>query len=278
MPKPLFPVLNIPALDRLIEKLKSEGIDEVAVNCHHLANQIEGWGKKNKDAILLRENILLDTGGAIKNAFDTLGWDKPLLVYNADIISNIPVKALLRSFSDRPGHEAMFCLHNHPQFNKVATKGDAICSFNSPGEDSLAYTGISVFSPDIFKDAPRKKPFPLIPYIQDQIKKGKRVGFCRAEELAKEKEKWLWHDIGTPRGYLDANLSLLSLSEKKNLVQDCTVHEDIKIDSGVVIGEASEISGSGTLKNVIIWPNSHVKIKEPVENCIFTPYGRVDIR
>ena len=41
MPKALVPVLGKPLLAHVIEKLKSEGFDDITVNVHHFADQIE---------------------------------------------------------------------------------------------------------------------------------------------------------------------------------------------------------------------------------------------
>ena len=41
VPKPALPVAGVPMLVRILRKLKAAGVDRIAVNTHHLKEQIE---------------------------------------------------------------------------------------------------------------------------------------------------------------------------------------------------------------------------------------------
>ncbi|NPA95657.1 MAG: NTP transferase domain-containing protein [Thermodesulfobacteria bacterium] len=276
VPKPLFPVLNQPAVDTLIARVKDEGIKEPVINCHHLADQLISWAAA-RGIPYLWEKILLDTGGAIKNAFDKLGWDKPLLVYNADIVSNVSVRALFEKFQAAIDLDALFCLHDHPTFNKVVTSGQRIESFKGSGSRCLAYTGIAIFTPDLFKNAP-DSPFPLIPYIQSLIERGAKIGFCRGEMVTLDNSRWMWHDIGTPTGYLHANLDLLATKGKEYLLDHCHIQGNVQIGNGVIAGKGANISGSGRISKSVIWPETRLFLETDTCNCILTPFGTVEAR
>ena len=43
IPKPLFPVMNRPVLEHTIDLLKSAGIEDIAVNLHHLGDKVEKY-------------------------------------------------------------------------------------------------------------------------------------------------------------------------------------------------------------------------------------------
>ncbi len=274
IPKPLFPVLDMPALDRLVLKLRSEGIDEIAVNCHHLTEKMETWKTVSpcgKHVTLLKEEVLLDTGGAIKNLFEKLGYDRPLLVYNADIISNLSITSLFREFTKRSGALALLCLHSNPLFNKIRCKFSKIISFKGKGKDLLAYTGIAIFRPECFKEAP-STPFPLIPFIQQLIDKGTEIGACRAEEIARD-EKWMWQDIGTPRGYLEANFGLLAIKGQDRLLNSDCVSDTVRLAKRVIIGRDARLSGTLSLKNVVVWPKTSLNMDGEIKDAIVTPFG-----
>lgn len=97
MPKALVPVAGKPMLEHVIEKLKASGFDEIVINIHHFGEQIIDF-LKEKDNFGIRIWIsdeteeLLDTGGGIKKA--SAHFDEPFLVHNADILSNVDLKAM----------------------------------------------------------------------------------------------------------------------------------------------------------------------------------------
>lgn len=273
VPKPLFPVLEMPALDRLIMKLRSEGINDIVINCHHLAEKMTAWKKTSpwgRYVTFLEEEVLLDTGGAIKNLFERLGYDKPLLVYNADIISNVSIGDLLARFEEQPESLALFCLHDCPSYNKIRCEGAKIISFKGHGQDLLAYTGISLFRPECFRTSP-SDPFPLIPFIQELIDQGTEICACRAEEIVHE-EKWMWHDIGTPRGYLKANFSLLAQKRKKRLIDTDLISNTVTIGEHAIIGKNSRLSGNLFLENVVVWPETILYMDGELSDAIVTPF------
>lgn len=97
MPKALVPVMGKPMLEHVIGKLKAVGFDEIVINVHHFAQQIIDF-LKAKDNFGIKIWIsdeseeLLDTGGGIKKAAPY--FDEPFLVHNADILSNVDLKAM----------------------------------------------------------------------------------------------------------------------------------------------------------------------------------------
>lgn len=97
MPKALVPVMGKPMLEHVIGKLKAAGFDEIVINVHHFAQQIIDFLKaKDNFGIQIwisdESEELLDTGGGIKKAAPY--FDEPFLVHNADILSNVDLKAM----------------------------------------------------------------------------------------------------------------------------------------------------------------------------------------
>ena len=87
-PKPLIKIGNKNLLERAIELLINHGIEEIAINVHHLSDQIKNFiiGKKYKVKIIIsdEQDILLDTGGGIFQA--TRSFKKPFVVVNPDTL------------------------------------------------------------------------------------------------------------------------------------------------------------------------------------------------
>lgn len=102
MPKALVPVAGKPLLQHTIEKLKSAGFNEIIINIHHFAEQIINFIETNNHfgiriAFSDEREKLLDTGGGIKKAVEFFNDNKPFLVHNVDILSNIDLRRLYKT-------------------------------------------------------------------------------------------------------------------------------------------------------------------------------------
>ncbi|MDJ0989934.1 MAG: sugar phosphate nucleotidyltransferase, partial [Desulfobacterales bacterium] len=75
-PKPLFTLDGRPLLERIINQLIAAGVRTIAINTHHLAEQIAAYLAAESFAariILRHEPEILGTGGAIRNTADIWG-------------------------------------------------------------------------------------------------------------------------------------------------------------------------------------------------------------
>ena len=169
MPKALVPVAGKPMLEHVIGKLKSAGFDEIVINVHHFAHQIIDFLKaKDNFGIQIwisdESEELLDTGGGIKKAAPY--FDEPFLVHNADILSNIDLKAMynyhLTSSNDatllvsprKTVRNLLFDEGNRLQgwVNKdtLQTKPEGLV-YHPEVQKEYAFGGIHVISPTLFK-------------------------------------------------------------------------------------------------------------------------------
>ena len=97
-PKALVAVGGMTLLEIAIKRLKSIGCQDIIINIHHFGQQIVDYIQQNdqfgiKIQFSDESEKLLDTGGGLKKAawfFD----DAPFFVYNADILSDIDLKAM----------------------------------------------------------------------------------------------------------------------------------------------------------------------------------------
>ncbi len=101
MPKALVPVGGVPMLQRVVGRLKAAGCQHAVVNVHHFASQITDFLATNNNLgidirISDETTALLDTGGGIKQASQQglFASNAPILIHNADIISNIDLRSL----------------------------------------------------------------------------------------------------------------------------------------------------------------------------------------
>ena len=71
IPKPLIPILGKPVLQYVIERISSLPVDRIGINLHHRKEVIKEWIKQSafsNKAKIYPEDIILGTGGALKNA------------------------------------------------------------------------------------------------------------------------------------------------------------------------------------------------------------------
>ena len=88
-PKPLIKVGSKNLLERSINLLENHGVEQIVINVHHLADQIEkfilNFNSKAKITISDEKDLLLDTGGGVKEG--TKIFDKnPFFVLNPDTL------------------------------------------------------------------------------------------------------------------------------------------------------------------------------------------------
>ena len=98
IPKALVRVGGKPLIEYVLKNLVAAGSKRIVVNVHHFANQIIEYLQQNDFGVDIRVSdeteMLLDTGGGIKNAAPFFNTSKPVLIHNVDILSNVDLRAL----------------------------------------------------------------------------------------------------------------------------------------------------------------------------------------
>ena len=88
-PKPLLEIGGNTLLERAINLLINHGVEEITVNIHHLADQIEKFISEFKSEIKIKisneKDLLLDTGGGVKKGTKEFK-DNPFFVINPDTL------------------------------------------------------------------------------------------------------------------------------------------------------------------------------------------------
>ncbi len=110
LPKALVPISGKPLLEHVSRRLMASGIDEVVVNVHHFADDIEKWisgqdwlcqnpEDKTQGKMLMQvsdeRKALLETGGAVLHARKYLEGCGSFLIHNVDILSDCDLPWLM---------------------------------------------------------------------------------------------------------------------------------------------------------------------------------------
>src|SRR5437879_10936304 len=105
LPKPLVEIAGPTLLESTLSRLRDFGVGEVIINVHHFADMILEYLKTNEnfgmDIEISREEVLLDTGGGLKNAAyffceESSGFDAPFILHNVDVISTIDLRRMVQ--------------------------------------------------------------------------------------------------------------------------------------------------------------------------------------
>ncbi len=277
IPKPLFPVFNRPNIERIVMGLAREGFNNIYINVFHLAENILSWASGldlNGSRIhILRESMLLGTGGALANAYYYLDRHDPILVINSDIVTDISLRRTYE-IHKRHGCLASLVIHRRTPWNKIKVLDGAVVEFDYTGHDAHAFTGISVLDPEFISRVPRSKGS-LIDVLERVIHAGERVLGIDIDIISHDPLRHLWEDIGSPEGYLGAHEALIKRgwSGNETLISASVVPDDASFHDWVVIGSGVSMGSSVTVKRSVIWDNVRIPRGSVVEDCICTPFG-----
>ncbi|MGE0085029.1 MAG: sugar phosphate nucleotidyltransferase [Desulfococcaceae bacterium] len=199
-PKPLFPVGGMPLLEIHIRNLASAGCEGIAVNTHHLHEQIaeyiaaQTWPVPVK---AVHEPVILGTGGAIRNVADF--WDqRPFMVINSDILTDTDLREVY-DFHIRHSCPVTLVLHDTPEFNHVSVSEEGfVTGFHEPGAYvRRSFTGIQVLDPSVPDFIPSEGFSSSIDVYRQMLTAGIRI-------RAFDSGRYFWKDLGTPQRYREA--------------------------------------------------------------------------
>ena len=188
-PKPLLLADGKSLIERIIERLVSAEITEIVINHAYLGKQIEdalGDGSQFGATIYYSPEGEkgLETAGGIIHALPLLG-EKPFLVVNADIATDFPFQHLHEKSIDLAHLILVANPAHHPQGDFHLNADNTL---SSDEKNCLTFSGIGLYSPQLFQQAP-KNSTKLAPILREAMLKGHVTG---------EYFEGLWMDIGTP--------------------------------------------------------------------------------
>ena len=216
-PKCLIEVGGIPMLERVVERLKGAGVTSVVINVHHYADKVvhfvESRHKFGIEVVFSDEPTLLDTGGGLKKVARHFAAEDAFIIHNADIFSDIDLKALVSAHRargaigtlavmERPSQRGLhFALDNR----LVGWTGEGAVA--PEGTRVLAFCGVSVASSRIFEFMGEEDTFSI---IKSYLAASRSTGAVWGEVVTGRE----WTDIGTPE-QLQALRDRLGVRERR---------------------------------------------------------------
>ncbi|NNE28186.1 MAG: nucleotidyltransferase family protein [Saprospiraceae bacterium] len=207
-PKALIKAGDYPLLEIVISQLIHYGVDEVVINLHHFGEQIRQFlEKKNNFGITIHlsdeQDLLLDTGGALKRARPFLEGDDPFILCNTDILTDTNIRAL-HDFHNQSGSIASLAVRSRDTSRYLLANEEMklagwcnvkdhiikTCKTGPGNLEMLAFSGIHIISPKIFSFMPPQDVFSIID-VYLQIAREHDINLIRHDE-----DQWM--DVGTP--------------------------------------------------------------------------------
>ncbi|HKD19908.1 MAG TPA: sugar phosphate nucleotidyltransferase [Thermoanaerobaculia bacterium] len=210
VPKPLLPFLNVPVAAAHLERLQQAGIGEVAVNLHHLGDQVERrlrqQAARSPQLTFFREPVLLGTAGALRNAatFLSAGADD-FLVVNSDAAITPRYADLLARHRDSRRPATLLVTENRDpdRYTPLQSEGDRITGFGPGGVQPLMYTGVCILASRLLSRIPEGETSLVADLWQPLLAEGReQIGFVL--------HSGGHADLGRPGDFLGATLEALA--------------------------------------------------------------------
>lgn len=167
IPKVLTDINGKSLLHHSVEKCATEGFDDIIINIHHFADQVlEEIEKLRKLGFKItvsdERDMLLETAGGLYNARHFFG-NETFLLYNADIITDFPIRQMLALHREKGGLATLATRHREGKrfflvdnedllkgWCNIAT-GERIIACEEDVElTPIAFSSIHIIEPAIF--------------------------------------------------------------------------------------------------------------------------------
>lgn len=304
-PKPLLRFLDRPIARYAFDALREIGVARIGANAFHLAPLIDGWMSETEaewaaDSLrptrteLVVESELLGTGGGARGVWDSLGAPNgTVAVINGDVVADFPLEAMLKvhrrtgavaTLMTLPaivGEGAVYLDETRHFVAQLPSPSDVWVSERYAPVHPVTFGGVYLLEPEVFQR--------LRPENSCLIRHG--VGPLMAEGaiVASYAHGGFWADLGTPRRFLDATLSVLHdpsllpsspvrprtdgvyVADPRALPADvdvtgpafvaagARVGRDVRLGPGVVVGAGCAVADGSALENVILMDGAAVE-------------------
>ncbi len=216
-PKALVEVRGRPMLARVLDRLVEVGATRVIVNTHHHEDQIRTFVRENgypgaKVILSPEPDGPYDTGGGLFAAAPLLQEDRPFLLHNVDVVSNITQGKLLEEHNAKQECSketvvASLAVETRHSDRQLLFDDLGLMGWENTGSDRAAiesfrvrepvgpvekrwFIGIHVVDPRIFSLSNRSGTFSIITLYLELAASGHRI-------LPIDVSDYDWIDIGT---------------------------------------------------------------------------------
>jgi mannose-1-phosphate guanylyltransferase len=274
--KALVPVGDRPILGHVLDTLWAAGLSRIVVNAHHRARDLETYAAAQRNEVLLsHEPDLLGTAGGLSRAGDLLGAGD-VLVWNADILADVDVGALLAA-------------HKQATAESVPAQATLLVRPLAQGKGNVGFgahgTVVRLRRESVEKEA-HGGEFLGIHVVGEALRRALPARGClvgdvyipalkRGTNLRVLLHDGEFFDVGTLRGYLEANRAWLAARGAASWEgPDARVGPAVVLEDAIV-GRGASVCGAGRVVRSVVWPGAQATA--PLSEAIVTPDGVVAV-
>ncbi|MDA8015904.1 MAG: NDP-sugar synthase [Thermoanaerobaculia bacterium] len=267
-PKPLLPLCGRPLVRRTLESLSLAGCQGAVLNLHHLPDAIPealGDDVAGMPIRYSREDPVQGTLGALFPCRDFLGKAEVVTVVNGDSLCQWPVSSLLRRHRQTGADVTLLLTPNRPESTlgggiAVDETGRVVQLRDHPSLPAIGrvrrhvFAGLHLFRPEILDRVPEGPGDVIDGLYQPLLSEG-----CEIRAVVTRRR---WHDVGTPRRYLEAAL-------------DHAASPWRGLRSGRFVSSDARIADSATLRRVVVEAGAAVENGARVERSLIMSGAQV---
>jgi len=271
-PKPLVPLFNRPIVEYAMDRALALGIQDIAINTHHLAEVWEEFYPTGTGAVyagvngvpsrpsgyreaalsFFNEPELLETGGGIANLGNWIGDEDDVLIYNGDIFCSIPLEPLIAQHT-QGDYEATLVLRSSGPATHIAIDGERIVDIHNKLDRAVGthqFTGIYAIKGRLLKRLKPNEKESVIRAFLDLAAEG-GLGAVVVDEGE-------WVDLGDPQSYMAAHASPQMRPAGVPMVHpDAQVADDATVTESWV-GAGAVVHSGASLTGTVMWSNTTV--------------------
>lgn len=247
LPKPLVPLFHKPLALWAVEACGAAGCKRFAINTHHLPEKWEGFGE-GRDVTFFHEEVLLETGGGLKNIESWIA-EGSLLIHNGDIFSSMDLRKLADAH-EASGDEVTLELRSEGSAKHIAVdesgKVTDIRGMLGRAQGTKVFSGIYCVRREFLRRIPAGEKVSVIPFFLDLVREG-GLGSVTLDEGE-------WMDLGDVESYLAAHreLALGEAIHPEAVIGEGAVIANSVIGKGAIIGKGARVADS------VVWPGAVV--------------------
>ena len=267
LPKPLIPVFHRPLITYAFDHLLGSGVREFIVNTHHLPECYVAAFPENEyggaSLTFRHEPVLLETAGGIANIADLVS-DGPFIVYNGDILTDLPLAALLQVHG-RGENMVTLVLRSSGPARHIAFDAehglvtDIRGKLETGNVGTHQFTGIYAVSPEFLQHLKPGRIESVIPVWLTLIREGARIGAVVVDDGQ-------WWDLGDRESYLEAQKFVCS--DLAAVSPEAQVHPTATLKGLNVISAGARVGVGAVLEDCILWPDARVADGAVLTRCI----------
>jgi mannose-1-phosphate guanylyltransferase len=253
--KPAVPLAGETLVERILRWLVRNGVSDVVLNLHHRPETITAIvGDGHHLGLRVRyswEAVLLGSAGGPRHALPLLDAD-PILIVNGDTLTEIALAPMVARH-EATGADVTLAVIRNPwpdRYNGIVLDDqDRVVGVVPRGPQAVGtwhFVGVQVAKRSVFSTLPDGVPAETLTGVyREAIAAG--VGAVRGWRASAA-----FIDVGTPRDYLDAALTLAVGTPPGNVIEPgARVHPSARLTRSLVWGHAS-IGPNAALEGCII--------------------------